>query len=388
MNNLLRIEKIEKIDLNLSIKLQATLINKGETETVWFEYPTEYSNYVCDECIDAFVISVLPFAMRNSLDIISNIPISEKLKYQICNYYIPILAKYQKSFSKIELICPTVSVNYEGKAVGTGISCGVDSYYSVFKHLEVGEQNFKLTHLVTMNVGSFGYKGGESSFNWFMEETKIAKGVAEKLNLPLIVINSNLMEFYGENHAYSGTLRMVGAILGLQKLFSKYYISAGFDISGFDISAEENDDYDFFNLFIGSNESLEFFSTGMEATRFERTNYISDFPVTYDTLTVCLSGVNNCGRCEKCLRTLWSLTAINKLDLYKKSFDIESFKKKKMINMAKIRYYGKGYMNPLYKEIFEWLKRKHLFEYWVASILAAVVVSPYKTIKRIFEKND
>ena len=260
--------------------------------------------------------------------------------------------------------------------------------FALITNVNIGikEKDYELTHLVTMNVGSFGYQGGDFSYRWFQEEAKKARKVSEELDLPLIEINSNLMEIYQENHGFSGTFRMAGAILGLQKLFSKYYISAGFDIKDFDITSEENDDYDLFNLLVGSNESTTFYSTGLEATRFERTKFITQYPVTYDKLTVCMCGNDNCGKCEKCMRTLGALYALNSLDKYRESFDINRFKKHEFMNLARIRYYGIGYMRPLYKEIYSILKMEQPSKYCLYTFVAVFIIYPIEKVKKLIKK--
>lgn len=381
------INKIEKKLKDNAIRMTAFITFDNKEEECWFEYPLEYQEYVCNERCDAFVIALLPYAMKHNLNIKSNVPISEKLYYQVVSYYIPVLSKYQSHFYSIELssMVEKGSLN-KGHAVGTGISCGVDSFYSVTKHIENVPDSFKLTHLVSMNVGSFGYQGGEFSYNWFQDELVKALKVSKELNLPLITINSNLMEVYQEAHGESGTLRMVGAILGLQKLFSVYYISAGFDIKDFNIESEENDDYDLFNLLSGSNESTIFYSTGLEATRFERTRFISKYPVTYDTLTVCMGGNENCGKCEKCMRTMGALYALDVLDRYNKSFNVDDFKRHKVKNLAKIRYFGIGYMKPLYAEIYDVLRKEEPTMYALYTVLAVLVVLPVEKLKKFVKR--
>lgn len=388
MNGKLVIKTIGKQNYNETdiTRLVATISFNGSEKECWFDYPSEYGDYICDERIDAFVISLIPLAMRKEFDIESAVPISERLSYQLQNYYIPILSKYQKNFHKIELLCPCTADNLNTEsAVGTGISCGIDSFYTVLKHINNNEENFRLTHLVTMNVGSFGFQGGDFSYNWFQKEIIKAKRVANELELPLIVINSNLMEIYQENHAYSGTFRMAGAILGIQKLFSKYYISAGFDIKDFDITSEENDDYDLFNLLVASNESTTFYSTGLEATRFERTQFITQYPVTYDNLTVCVFGNDNCGKCEKCVRTLSTLYALGELQNYGNSFDVNQFENHKIMNLSKARYYGIGYMRPLYNEIYMVLKKNNPLMYYLYSFIAMAIIYPAEKVKKIIK---
>ena len=385
-NKVMKIEDIYISENKNGIRLIADIKRDGQMFRTWFEYPREYKEYVCHEKCDAFIIAILPYAMQNKMDIISKIPISERLYYQIEKYYIPILSKYQKSFFNIKLVTNLDNTNYNvGNAVGTGCSCGVDSFYSILSHIDTVSEDFKLTHLVSMNVGSFGPYGGDVSRKWFFEELENANKVANDLNIPLITIDSNLMEFYEQNHAYSGTVRMMGAILGLQKLFSKYYISSGFDLKDFDITAEDNDDYDLFNTMVGSNESTLFYSSAQEVTRYERTQYITRFPVTYNTLTVCSFGNENCGKCEKCLRTIGTLYVQEELDKYQNIFKLEDFYKHKLYYLAKIRFYGIGYMHPLYDEIYMQLKKRRL-SYFIITAYAVLLVAPYEKLTMLLKK--
>lgn len=380
------IRKITASQLGQAVRMCAQLEVAGQPQQCWFEYPAAYQEYLCTERCDAFVIALLPYAMKHGLDIQSDIPLSEQLYYQINVYYIPVLSKYQKEFQKISLTVPTNSANLNcGHGVGTGISCGVDSFYTITTHLQDVPESYRLTHLVSMNVGSFGYQGGDFSYQWFQKELVKARSAAQQLNLPLIEVNSNLMEVYQENHAASGTFRMVGAMLGLQKLFGKYYISAGFDIKDFNILSDDNDDYDLFNLMVGSNESITFYSVGMEASRYERTAYITNYPVTFDTLTVCMSGADNCGKCEKCLRTLGTLYMLGKLDCYQGAFDTAQFLRHKIYNLAKIRYYAIGYLRPLYADIINEIKHQSRLKYMLYTLLAVLVVCPMEIIKKLLK---
>lgn len=357
-----------------------------------FFYPAEYQQYLCSERADAFLVSVLPFAMQHGFDIQCEMPVSGKLLHQIKSYYIPVLAQAQPDFKfiTVEAQADNRDLNV-GKAVGTGLSCGVDSFYSVLRYMQPDVENgYKLTHVVSMNVGSFGYQGGEFSRKWFQEELVKARRVAKKLQLPLIEVDSNLMEFYQQNHATSGTFRMAGAILGLQKLFAVYYIGAGFSLKTFDICSPDNDDYDLFNLMVACNESTEFYSSGIEATRFERTRFISDFPVTHSELTVCLKGDKNCGRCEKCLRTIGTLYVLGKLDSYRDCFDVNYFYKHKHRMLVKIRCNGIGYMKDMYGEIYgKWRKENPVY-YFLITVEAYLFQLPCDKLvqlaKRIAKK--
>ena len=120
-----------------------------------------------------------------------------------------------------------------------------------------------------------------------------------------------------------------------------------------------------------SNEFTMLYSSDVEATRFQRTRFISDFPVTYSELTVCLKGNANCGRCEKCLRTIGALYVLDKLDDYQGSFDVGYFYKHKHRMLVKIRSNGVGrYMNEMYSEIHPQLRGDMLAYYFLLTVEA------------------
>ena len=68
-----------------------------------------------------------------------------------------------------------------------------------------------------------------------------------------------------------------------------------------------------------STSKVSFVHDGCEAVRFRKVEFISRYPITYDTLRVCwthVSGEINCCQCEKCVRTMIHLQALERLDRF------------------------------------------------------------------------
>src|SRR5262249_10973275 len=66
-----------------------------------------------------------------------------------------------------------------------------------------------------------------------------------------------------------------------------------------------------------SSETTELVHDGCEATRIEKARRIATSPVALSSLRVCWEnrdGAYNCGRCEKCLRTMINLLVVGALD--------------------------------------------------------------------------
>jgi hypothetical protein len=74
-------------------------------------------------------------------------------------------------FNKIELFCKTDPEIIESEhGVGTGISCGVDSFFTIKNNINLEMEKYNITHLTFFNVGSSGSYGGEESRKFFYLE--------------------------------------------------------------------------------------------------------------------------------------------------------------------------------------------------------------------------
>ena len=104
-----------------------------EDSGLWFAVPKEYKQYLCVERGDAFVTAMIWYAMVTGSDIECEVPVSKSMAFQINYYLIPALMKEEKGYKhRIKLICPTTDQPYPNVgAVGTGMSCGVDSLYTL-----------------------------------------------------------------------------------------------------------------------------------------------------------------------------------------------------------------------------------------------------------------
>ena len=309
-------------------------INWGDrNRTLWFEVEREYEEYLCIERIDSFLVALLPFAMMENLNIHSEGYVSERLLYQLKTIYLPTLRSNIPEYHSIDIGAKGDGKILESQnAVGTGLSCGVDSFYTVLKNTNTELEGYRLTHLTFFNIinhPQWQIYGEDASRDFYNARIEHLKPVAEKLGLRLVTIDSNLDLFY---HAFNilatYSFRYLGAVLALQKLFGKYYWSSGCSISEFELSIDDIALFDPLTVQCLSNENTTFYSTGSEVTRLEKTAYISDLDVTYKYLNVCWVNLYNCtDKCEKCKRTVLGLYALGKLDRYGEVFNIDSFYK-------------------------------------------------------------
>lgn len=355
----------------------------GDKKDVLISVESEYGKYLSPERADYALVGMLPYAFRNRHDIICEAPVTDELLYNIQEVLMPtfIYSDPRVYSTKIQAeIAPALDKlpveNAFNGGVGTGISCGVDSFYSTLKHLNSKYPSRKLTHLCIFNNGSlhhYSRKNLELNAQKVFERAEV---VATKLNLPLIKLDSNFRTVLEQGHLLTHTYLDALAIYAMQKLWRVYYYSSSH--SFWEFSLQNNMDvapgrFEPFLLDCFSTSALKIISSGSEVSRNEKTEFIADNPIVQKYLHVCTRRISrNCGQCTKCMRTLLALDALNKLDNFRGSlFDIDDYLKNrehtayihllKAINKNPASSYLAESYNILYerhKEFFDTLKSK------------------------------
>lgn len=353
---------------------------------IWFEVEPEYTQYLCYERSDAFIIGILYYAMRYNHDIISEVPISQMLLYNIEEHLIPSVTRYDKRMHRIKITAPLASGKIENAgAVGTGMSCGVDSFHCVAKNLHSKYTDLNLTHLCVFNVGSFD--GNKKMQESVYEKANI---VAKELKLPLITTNSNIENSIKQGFEKSHSYTITFAIYCLQKLFKLYYCSSsGYDYGEFSLKnnmKKASGVYELLSLNCFSNENLRIILEGGAYDRYEKTATIAKEPVAQNHLQVCTTnGDKNCNICFKCMRTILTLDTMGKLDEFSNVFDVDFYRNNKLLYLHYVfnRHLKKDKMiiqvyDILKKEIPLWIKI-------LCYMQKLVPISP-RSQSRIYEK--
>ncbi len=300
---------------------------------IFYELEKNYAQALTAERSDGFLVSVLPMAMMEArkdkeLEIVCEAPVSKKLYHQLVSYYIPTLCKNISYYEPVTISTEIAEDKLDSmNAVGTGISGGVDSSYTIAKYMNPEQGVYKLTHGIFFNIGIYG---GYDSASERMLESKAEK-IAKDTGIAYLCVKSNACkDLYGKAHAPIVPFVFMGAVLCLQKMFDVYYYSSGFAAEEFSFEDADAAYYDCLNVQCLSTESMQFYSSGIEAARLEKVKYITEHPFTYESLSVCLTEdqhSGNCGRCAKCTRTMAELECANALDRYKNVFDLTDFYK-------------------------------------------------------------
>ena len=235
----LKIYSPELVDFGESVRLQSRFEVNGKQDILWYEVKKRYGEYLTLERADAFLIGLLLLALKGGYDIRISSVLSERLYYQVTKYLIPLLSQIH-GYKKIKIYCEKTSSEVLpcGGGVGTGLSCGIDSFSTIYDHLAKTNDvdSHEITHYTFFNVGSHGSLGGEKAYTLFKKREVIVKSCAEELGKELISVDSNLSELLQMNFKETHTFRSMSATLALQKLFNVYYYSSGYHIKTFHLS--------------------------------------------------------------------------------------------------------------------------------------------------------
>lgn len=312
-----------------------------EDSGLWFAVPKEYKQHLCAERGDAFVTAMIWYAMVTESDIECEVPVSKSMAFQINNYLIPALMKEEKGYShRIKLVCPTTEEPYPNAgAVGTGMSCGVDSLYTLklFNKPDIPE-GYRLTHLTYLNMGAIFHPDRNSTKEYTIKEfyettdhmseekRQNAQEVADASGLPLLYVKSNLdSDYYRGGYGDTGVYRNFACVLATAGLFRTYYSSSRGRPESFNLDLDKaSEHYESLLCDVFSTEGLRFLLSDYDS-RLEKMLALQSDEIAQKYLDVCFR-FNNCGTCSKCLRTLVILDVLGKVDEFSAVFDVARFK--------------------------------------------------------------
>lgn len=368
----------------------------GKNDVIWFKVDKKYADYICYERDDAYLVACLNYAMRNGHDIECHAPITEELLFKINTYLIPALKENNPSFHKVRIkaIVSSETLPCAGK-VGTGISCGVDSFHSLAEHTDSIYKSNNITHLTFNNVGSHGE--GEHARKLFQSRVARPKKFAEEYSFEFVLSDSNLMDVIKQSHFKTHTYSSMFPVLCMRKLYSAYfYSSGGYRFNEFNLYDAPQlccGSYEMLSLDVFSTSSLKIYSEGLGKTRMAKLREVAKYKPSFSYLNVCLEEGDNCNKCEKCVRTLLGLDALNALDKYSAVFDIQYYRTNKKWYLQQMMYHYKEGKHD-YIELYEYLKHEvtpimrikanaHLLKRNVSDLIASNKAI-YKIAKKIY----
>lgn len=292
-------------------RLSAHISTGQEAHEVW--YATRALGLM--PTISPFVVSSLLVAMKLGLALHTDRPVSARLVSNLDTVQ-DIFRNWDRRLQKVPLELPaSPEPSPTGRKVAVFFSGGLDSFYTLLK------RRGEIDSLVFIH-----------GFDIPLENVALREQVAAQVRLVAVALKVSLVEIetnvrpfmlrwlagsWGKL-AYGSALASVG--LALSSHFRKIYIPAGHTYA----HLHPRGTHPLLDP-LWSTEAVEFVFDGAEATRVEKAALVAQSDIAMQTLRVCLQnpgGAYNCGRCEKCLRTMINLRAVGALERCK-TFDIK-----------------------------------------------------------------
>jgi len=365
---------------------------KNKEFITWYSVDKQYGTFLSNECADAFVLLMLHIAMKSGQDIVSEAPVSGRLLFNIENTIQPLFLKSIPDLRHINISAQVKHFVESGTAVGCGCSLGVDSFSSFLKHFE-GDvvEGYKVTHLTLFNCGQLGDRDLVAAEKNLRDTVNNLRPFADEVGLPIVAVNSNLNELYLDGDVtllQSFICRTASCALALQKLFGKYVYSSSYSVENFQISGDDESHMEAVFVPLLGTENLEFILSNPCMTRVEKTEYLSRFNITKKYLDVCwaaqfanseIKGTDfftkefvknmkkkNCGRCEKCMRTILTLDLFGRLQDFEGVFDLDYYKDNKDLYIYRCIRDRKE--NVFWNELANIIEKKNIPITWKAKI--------------------
>jgi hypothetical protein len=219
--------------------------------------------------------------------------------------------RWDTALKIVEVDAAAGAMPADGFGRGLFFSGGVDSWYSLLKHHHAGQyDDGELRYLILV----FGFDVKLDNPALFDKILAAVETVAKATGLRLLVVETNVRQFsdgivpWGFYHG--GPMAAVG--LTLSRIVRHCLIASSYAYA-------ELHPWGSHPLLdpLWSTETVAFTHDGCEAVRSAKVAAIARSEVALSTLRVCWANEGeqyNCGRCEKCLRTMLALHVAGALD--------------------------------------------------------------------------
>ncbi|MBW4648298.1 MAG: hypothetical protein KME06_06310 [Kastovskya adunca ATA6-11-RM4] len=297
------------VEANGSVTVSAKIELPKKSLRLWYSIPVEFSTLLTDSC-DPFLVAMMLPAMRHSAPLIVHGKVSPSLLQNLVefqaawacwrpNEYYPIEISAEVE-EEIPIIASEVAV--------AAFSGGVDSCFTAFRHREnrCGRQARNLQ--AGLMVHGFDIPLEESLvFDRAAEKSRL---ILDSLGMKLIPIATNYRQVLPSINwldAYGPAI--ASSLMLLSRSYNVGLIGSAFSYHNLLLPRGSNPVTDPFL----SSKAFQIIHDGAGFDRLGKIKEIGHWQEATQHLRVCWQGAQkdrNCGRCEKCIRTILGFRAL------------------------------------------------------------------------------
>lgn len=296
----MKIDNLNYEITKISVILSADITySKEQPFNLYFKVSSKYSDLIVNDYAPFYAAMLMPSMVLNEdLTIAGSIPkalLSRSYDNQI------ILNKWDRKFQKIKIKTSTSQDTFIGNHIACFFSGGVDSFSTLINNLKTNKN--KIGYLLLVH----GFDINLKNKKLFDATYQNILSYANKTGLEVISIETNIRDITDSivswNFAHGGALASTALLL--RKGFKTIYIPSSYQTKQlFPWGSHPDLDKNW------STESLRVRHDGSNFTRLEKILSLSDSPLVLKHLRVCWKnreGKYNCGKCNKCIRTMIEL---------------------------------------------------------------------------------
>ncbi|MCG8365248.1 MAG: hypothetical protein MJA27_18200 [Pseudanabaenales cyanobacterium] len=308
MKNTIHLWREEAVKVGGTVTTNLTIEGYDQSRTnLWYRVPAEYAAQITSS-MDPFVIATLFLAMKRGANLHVNGEVSPSLLHNLEEFqaiwscWKPEVYKKIKITAELEREQPKAE-DSAGDIVA--FSGGVDSCFTAFRH--TAQKCGRLNRQIKAAVMFHGFDiplERQDVFDWSCESSK---RMLDSLGIKLIPMATNF-----------STLRLLmndvfgAAAASCLMLFQGIYRAGLFASSEpYQALVSPWGTHPLTDRLLSSN-SFEIIHDGADFTRTQKTAQLCEWPEALSRLRVCWYGPQNdpenrgrnCGRCEKCIRTI------------------------------------------------------------------------------------
>ena len=285
-------------------------------DRLWFNFPAQYAPAEISRG-DAFLTALLLPAMCLGENIRIEGVVSPRLLVGLDTYrhtfctWLPHLYPAQIGYAEASEAPGLQS----GTLCASAFSGGVDSFFTLRSNLPDAQplEKYRITHCLLAQGLDISLVDPQ-----FDDLVRCYKKELSALGVELIPLRTNVHAFTTGrlDWAFAHGSALIALAQALGSSLARFYVPSSyctFDLVPWGSSPVIDH--------LLSTETLEVIHHAAGVQRLQKLETISDLPVAQRSLRVCTNdkkrrGVENCGVCEKCLRTMTMLKVIGKLDAF------------------------------------------------------------------------
>ncbi|MDD5466568.1 MAG: hypothetical protein PHS96_02060 [Anaerolineales bacterium] len=290
-------------EIILSARIEARRAGSDLPASLWFAFPQECAAYLSPRS-DGFAASLLMLAMHFDEPLEVRGAISSRLAYGLQQWQHIFHQWHAELFHPVEMKFERLYVPTRAETAGcvaTAFSGGLDSLYAVWSNLPEQQPipSARVTHALFMHGFDIRLHQPEKYAELYRYYAEALAGVGATL----LKARTNAYTFsqFRIKWEYMHGGPLIGAALLLGRLLGRFYVpsSAAYE-NIFAMGTSPVSDHWL------STETLEIVHQGADFQRLEKMAALQDWPVAQRLLRICTNmehapGVNNCGRCFRCM---------------------------------------------------------------------------------------